>query len=1375
MHPPSVAVPLIAMTMVLACDTTVLSAAYAGVAPAPALGTTSVLGEDVQSPDGPIADSYPDPDRITEMRRAWVRHHGSGGGASSETATCAAAAKAGGVVIAGTFNSQPITVRFNAAGAVQWADVYVDRTRQETVPVDVEVDALENTYVILRTRAASDEEPWVTVIKYTSTGQRAWVTSHPGLYKASAVNEGGGVYLGLSWNPSGAPNRYGTSDYVLVHVGASGRIEWRREYDGPWGGGDYISALGRDAAGNIYVSGLAFRNPYNYSVATLKFDSTGSMQWLQLYGYIVGGWSGVPQVPLLMSVDPGGDITIALAQPNASASELLRYDPEGREKWVRQYSGKPHSLCAGSSGSVYFETTAALMHIDASGSTQWSRTSDGRALLYVESDALYVGSVQSGRLVVTSYDSAGAIRWTLDPVSTSGASDALAAIVGDGRGQITVAGTRTITNRGTDIIGRTCTSSGTILRILQYDGPALSSDRVAASCVDKDGYTYVTGKGTAGNGQEAFVLVKYDPSGNEVFARADTLAPQRAFRPMRMSVDGSGRIRIAGQDQGGGMALICFSPSGASAWKTTLSVDMYESSVTMATDAQGRTIVCGHYANAAVVMESFGPDGFMLWKNTYTKASYQSLFDIGFDTSGNAYLATTVARGGANTAVLVKYSPSGSLLWEKVCADVMTPIQGNGTQEFAGLAVDPSGRCIVAAKNVRASDGLNNLLVLRFATTGLAEWWATACDGFRSVYPVTVVRGSRGEYSLTGQGSIRDYGSFNFLLRYDESGRLLSRADIPVQFPPEAAVVDQNGSTHLACRQSSYRLGEDTDIYTLSYGPSGSMAWMERFDAFPGSFDWASGIGVHPDGGVTTIGYSEVPIQDGPPRETGSFFTVIHYTPLKAPGSLVDNPGFESEMRSWVCNTNGSCTATTVSSGESSPRAAEITVVRPDSNITFYQPGIFLQPNASYRLTFSARSNTGHNVAVSLVKHTEPNQTYGLSDFVCDLGREWTSFTVDFMTLGFTQLVTDGRIMFRFPGLAEAGDVYQFDNVVLERLGEPTELRTVRHPSDVEGGIGQRVMFRVDVPDDDAWVQWQKNGADIPRANLRMFSPPPLMASDSGTTYSCRVTWPAGVLQTRAARMIVRPSPISFVPNHRFDEGTKGWAVAPADAATFAVDGSTRIARLTVHRADDNLQLMATGVQLRQGVTYRLQFRARSASGHDVGVGFVKHTPPFTPYVEGLRTIPLTREWTEHSTMFAVSGAPGVVADARMMFWYSPYAAEGDEYEFYDVLLEEYITGSTTEVESEGNLAPLTFSLEQNYPNPFNPETTIFFTLAERDHIRLTVYDVLGREVARLVDENRGAGRHAVQFNATGLASGVYIYRLETPSQVTAKRMVMVR
>jgi hypothetical protein len=83
--------------------------------------------------------------------------------------------------------------------------------------------------------------------------------------------------------------------------------------------------------------------------------------------------------------------------------------------------------------------------------------------------------------------------------------------------------------------------------------------------------------------------------------------------------------------------------------------------------------------------------------------------------------------------------------------------------------------------------------------------------------------------------------------------------------------------------------------------------------------------------------------------------------------------------------------------------------------------------------------------------------------------------------------------------------------------------------------------------------------------------------------------------------------------------------------------------------------------------------------------------------------------------------------------------------------------------------------LEQNYPNPFNPSTQIRFSLRTSDFARLTVYDVLGREVAVLVNETLPAGSHSVNFDASGFTSGVYLYKLEAGGMVQTKRMTLVK
>jgi len=88
---------------------------------------------------------------------------------------------------------------------------------------------------------------------------------------------------------------------------------------------------------------------------------------------------------------------------------------------------------------------------------------------------------------------------------------------------------------------------------------------------------------------------------------------------------------------------------------------------------------------------------------------------------------------------------------------------------------------------------------------------------------------------------------------------------------------------------------------------------------------------------------------------------------------------------------------------------------------------------------------------------------------------------------------------------------------------------------------------------------------------------------------------------------------------------------------------------------------------------------------------------------------------------------------------------------------------------------PNQFTLEQNYPNPFNPNTAISFQLSAISNVTLKVYDILGNEITTLVDMRLNAGKHKVEFDASKLASGVYIYNLTAGSYTDSKKMLLLK
>jgi len=98
-------------------------------------------------------------------------------------------------------------------------------------------------------------------------------------------------------------------------------------------------------------------------------------------------------------------------------------------------------------------------------------------------------------------------------------------------------------------------------------------------------------------------------------------------------------------------------------------------------------------------------------------------------------------------------------------------------------------------------------------------------------------------------------------------------------------------------------------------------------------------------------------------------------------------------------------------------------------------------------------------------------------------------------------------------------------------------------------------------------------------------------------------------------------------------------------------------------------------------------------------------------------------------------------------------------------------------INSVGNIeqTPTKYSLEQNYPNPFNPVTRINYSIAKQGPVKIAVYDILGREVTVLVNEVKTPGFYSVDFNSTGLSSGMYFYKMESGAFTDTKKLMLIK
>ncbi|MCS7014426.1 MAG: T9SS type A sorting domain-containing protein, partial [Chloroherpetonaceae bacterium] len=112
----------------------------------------------------------------------------------------------------------------------------------------------------------------------------------------------------------------------------------------------------------------------------------------------------------------------------------------------------------------------------------------------------------------------------------------------------------------------------------------------------------------------------------------------------------------------------------------------------------------------------------------------------------------------------------------------------------------------------------------------------------------------------------------------------------------------------------------------------------------------------------------------------------------------------------------------------------------------------------------------------------------------------------------------------------------------------------------------------------------------------------------------------------------------------------------------------------------------------------------------------------------------------------------------------------------FDGTVHDYAQRVTVEVREPISPPRYSYNLEQNYPNPFNPTTNIRYSIQQTGLVTLKVYDLLGREVATLVNEVQPPGNYEVQFNAsTRTSSGIYIYRLQSGNFTRTMKMMLVK
>jgi len=404
------------------------------------------------------------------------------------------------------------------------------------------------------------------------------------------------------------------------------------------------------------------------------------------------------------------------------------------EAWVARYNGPVNGtdfargLALDSSGSVYvtgfsrrgdFTFDYLTVKYSPSGETVWTRTYSGpsndldaaEALVLDDNGNLYVTGHSTGLgssfdYSTIKYSPAGDTFWVRRYDGPGSSFDYATFILVDDSGQVYVTGHSLGSETLYDFATIKYAPSGETLWVRRYNGSGNGDDQASALSIDDSGNVYVTGSSWEGSVRSDFCTIKYSSAGETLWVRKYNGAGNGDDRATAIKVDSSGQVHVTGSNWNGSsfdITTIKYSPSGDTLWVRIFndSADLDEQASALALDDSGNVYVTGTkqgaFGNNDYLLLKYSPSGNLVWLRSYNgPADSEDVPQaLAIDPGGNVYV-TGYSEGGSSSSdyATVKYSPLGQLLWVKRYNG-----PGNAVDEAYALALDTSGNLYVTGRS----------------------------------------------------------------------------------------------------------------------------------------------------------------------------------------------------------------------------------------------------------------------------------------------------------------------------------------------------------------------------------------------------------------------------------------------------------------------------------------------------------------------------------------------------------------------------------------------------------------------------------------------------------------------------------------------------
>lgn len=417
------------------------------------------------------------------------------------------------------------------------------------------------------------------------------------------------------------------------------------------------------------------------------------------------------------------------------------------------------------------------------------------------------------------YGSTGGIKWASIVDGPSQQSDCTTDIITEPKGNIIVTGYM-VNNGNYDFGTIKYSPSGNVIWTKYFNYISTKNDYAMACCADSNSNITVCGYTQISTLNINAMIVKYDPNGNQLWAKSYTSSGDKDDRFYDVLADSHGNFYAAGRANGDCL-LIKYSPQGNLLWAKTFngSGNGFDSLYKIAIDPNGNIYGCGESAGAGssadCLLIKYSANGALLWSRTYDGGAHRSdwLEDLAIDSKGNVFVTGTVDSGTDSNFITIKYNKSGTRMWASSYGSKFN------MDESISIALCPNGD--VAVAGFIEDDYFTKAAVVKYNSTTGSIIWNKICEGpaYCNSYAQDLCVDKDGNVYV--YGTIDDCDSSNFqLLCYKPNGDSLYEMNfVKYTNPNTAAAMVMNG-TGIYLTGYTISVGNNYDYLTMKLAAS---------------------------------------------------------------------------------------------------------------------------------------------------------------------------------------------------------------------------------------------------------------------------------------------------------------------------------------------------------------------------------------------------------------------------------------------------------------------------------------------------------------------------------------------------------------------------